>query len=133
MFVATCNTESLCAYIAGVQLAKGQGPDNTWADTRSRLAAIGKEVDRIESLLAQERGLISRSGLLEVVRGERWRDRETKKYMDDAGDALINWEKYWAELPLDRRRKVVRSALSIPAHRQRTPERISFEWLRDNL
>jgi hypothetical protein len=48
--------------------------------------------------------------------------------MDDAGDALINWEKYWAELPLDRRREVVRSALSIPAHCQRTPERISFEW-----
>lgn len=104
-------------------------PGADLADTRRRLADVGKEIDRIQTRLDAERGSIARMGILEAVRGEWWENRHVKEYTNLEEEALTNWDQYWTELPLERQREILRSTLSVTVNRGRTPERISIEWL----
>jgi site-specific DNA recombinase len=104
-------------------------PGADLADVRRKLAALGRQSEALEERIARERGALTRSGLLEQVRGEWYARRHIKEYTYREQEALDAWPAYWESLGLDKQREIVRSLFRITLNKGRGIERVKFEWL----
>lgn len=101
---------------------------------KSGLARTITELDakaqRLEVAIQVERARDSRIAIVETVRGEWWDKRADPAGSETEAEAAWNgWTAYWATIPVEQQKEVVRSMFAIEVNPGRSDERVRFTWL----
>lgn len=96
-----------------------------------KIHGLDKEITELRNRLVHARGVVARSEIIEVIRGDWWKNKNRKEYTELEERALVDWGKYWQKLDLEKQREIISTTLEIRLFPGIGPERVEISWKDD--